>query len=184
MSLSQSPFRTTANNVVSGFALNSLTFNQTANASFNITGPQMEFKKDNIVLPTIVQNTSLSQSILTGIKLSEALTLSGDGTGVVTLGGAMDFADKNFSKTGTSSYVLTSAATLIVNAAYRRFWHCHLKRRHVWLGQRGRAQRRGHPITRRGVVATRHLQSCAWNRRHELQFRRLAAVVSQPTADR
>ena len=112
----QSPFQTTANNNVSNpFQLNSITFNQTANASFSITGSQFDFQFRNSIAPRIVQNSSLSQSIFTGIKLSEALILSGDGTGVVTLGGPMEFGFKSFSKTGTSSYVLTSAATLAVD---------------------------------------------------------------------
>ena len=81
----QSPFRTTANNTVAGFGLNRLVFNPTAGVSFSITGSALDFKPNGSTLPTLVQNSNQNQTISGGIIIEELLTLSGNGTGVVSM---------------------------------------------------------------------------------------------------
>ena len=117
----QSPGQTTANNNISSdFNLNSMTFGSTAGASFTITGSSLDWKKDGTSNPSIVQNSSFNHAINVATKVSgDSLTMTGNGSGLATIGGNITTGGKPLIKTGTSSYVLTATLsdnhTLTIN---------------------------------------------------------------------
>src|SRR5688572_10118520 len=75
------PNNTTANNTTNNFDVNSITFNGTANASFGLTGSELDLEADGIVQPSIVQNSNLAHSIANSLDvIGTQLTLDGNGT--------------------------------------------------------------------------------------------------------
>jgi hypothetical protein len=99
-----------ASNATSGFNVSALIFSNTSAQSFTITGSQIEFKKVGSVNPEIRQESSAAQTIATGIKLAEPLTLGGNGTGLVTMTGAWEAGTKGINKTGTSAFFIDVAS--------------------------------------------------------------------------
>jgi hypothetical protein len=103
----QSPGQTTANNnVAANFQLNQITFGSTANASFNLTGSSIQFRKDGSADSSIVQDSSNGQTIGVAISLQNGnFSLAGNGTGLVTISGVI--SGIAIAKNGTSTYLLT-----------------------------------------------------------------------------
>jgi autotransporter-associated beta strand protein len=99
-----------ASNATAGFNVSALIFSNTSAQSFTITGSQIEFKKVGSVNPQIRQESSAAQTIATGIKLAEPLTLGGNGTGLVTMTGAWEAGSKGINKTGTSAFFIDVAS--------------------------------------------------------------------------
>ncbi len=107
--LLQAPGNTTADNTTALFELNSITFNGTAGASFTLAGSSIALRTDGAMTPSIAQNSNFNQTINSAVvNNGGALGLSGNGTGVVTLGG-VDTNGQAINKNGSSSYVLTGA---------------------------------------------------------------------------
>jgi len=105
---------TTANNLTTGFVMSGITFESTTDSTmtaFTITGSQVEFAKRGSTNPFITLSSSQSHTISAPIKLADPLTLTGNGTGLVTLSGAWEGATKGIAKTGTSNFLITNDAT-------------------------------------------------------------------------
>jgi fibronectin-binding autotransporter adhesin len=76
--------------LASPFVLNALTLASSASVSEVIDGAgALDFRASAGAAPVIMQNGVGAFSISTGIEATDALTLSGGGTGVVTLGGVL-----------------------------------------------------------------------------------------------
>lgn len=99
-------------NIAGTFQLNSIAFSPTA-GTFFLGGNPLAFTGSG---NTITQNSASAQNIANNFTASAnsiVLTLTGDGSGVVTLSGAINTAggskDYAITKTGTSTFVLSGA---------------------------------------------------------------------------
>ena len=101
---------TTGSNATAGFNVSALIFSNSTSQSYTLAGAQLEFKKVGSTNPLIQQNSAQNHTISTGIKLSEPLTLGGNGSGLMTLTGAWEAGTKGLTKSGSSSYFLDVAS--------------------------------------------------------------------------
>jgi fibronectin-binding autotransporter adhesin len=98
---------TSADNDISDpFTVNSVSFDVTSSV-FNVSGGALNFVTDSSSdLPTLNQNSKTAISISNNLTLTDSLTLSGPGTGTVTLSGVIS---------GPGSLIISANATVNPN---------------------------------------------------------------------
>jgi autotransporter-associated beta strand protein len=105
--------RTTANNTVSNFQLNAITFESAtdgAGTTFTISGSQLRFRDTGGNNPFITQNSARAHTISAPLRIDRLLTLDGDGSGLVTLSGTWT-GTAGITKSGTSNFLVTGDAS-------------------------------------------------------------------------
>ena len=116
--------RTTANNTTTDFSVNQIVFgsvtdsyNVGAPVLFTISGSRIALNKSGGTDPSITQNSARNQLISAPLLFADPFSLNGNGTGVVTLSGAITTGGLSLTKTGTSTYIRsgTTTGTLPVN---------------------------------------------------------------------
>jgi autotransporter-associated beta strand protein/VCBS repeat-containing protein len=105
----------TAPTATSEFKANQILFEGATSFTLTNNSSFFNFVKASEVIPGITQSSSAAQTLAGGIRVSDGpLTLGGDGVGLVTLSGTSnnDYASKGLSKTGSSSFLLSSGIAL------------------------------------------------------------------------
>ncbi len=98
--------------VSAGIDLHSLRFGGSQDLyDFTVSGTQLvTFKAFNSVNPTIQNNSSRTHLVSAPLKMDNPLTLTGNGSGTVTLSGAITTGSLAITKSGTSTFVLSHSS--------------------------------------------------------------------------
>jgi autotransporter-associated beta strand protein len=109
----------TSTNDLGAFALNRLNLGAAITTSTTIGGNALMFSSTTgAVAPQIVNSAAGAVSINNDITVSNAITFTGDGAGVLTFGGAWTNSGSTVTKTGTSAVVISNnfaSSTLTVS---------------------------------------------------------------------